>query len=97
MAAFMALALLTVVRSRRMSPALGAMPYGAGGQPNVPPGTIGEVRAPLAPIGSVYAAGEEWSARTAAGQLPRGTRVRVIRQEALTLLVEPSDRTGSDT
>jgi len=27
-------------------------------------GTLGEVRRPLEPIGSIYAKGEEWSART---------------------------------
>jgi membrane-bound ClpP family serine protease len=60
------------------------------------PGVAGEVRAPLDPIGSVYAAGEEWSARTADGRpLERGTAVRVIREEGLTLVVEPADPSGS--
>jgi membrane-bound serine protease (ClpP class) len=53
--------------------------------------TIGEVRRSLAPIGTVYAAGEEWSARAASGQaVPRGTQVRVLAQEGLTLVVEPA-------
>jgi membrane-bound serine protease (ClpP class) len=54
-------------------------------------GTIGEVRRALAPIGTVYAAGEEWSARTASAEvIPRGTAVRVMAQEGLTLVVEPA-------
>ena len=57
----------------------------------VPRDTIGEVRKALAPIGTVYAAGEEWSARAASGQVvPRGTQVRVLAQEGLTLVVEPA-------
>jgi len=38
----------------------------------------------------VYAAGEEWSARSADDRpLERGTPVRVVRQDGLTLIVEP--------
>ena len=44
----------------------------------------------LEPIGSVHAAGEEWSARTADGvTLPRGARIRTVAVEGLTLVVEP--------
>jgi tartrate/fumarate subfamily iron-sulfur-dependent hydro-lyase alpha chain len=40
----------------------------------------------------VYAAGEEWTARTADERpLQRGTPVRILRQEGLTLVVEPDD------
>lgn len=54
------------------------------------PGLQGEVRRPLEPEGSVYVGGEEWSARTADQRpLPRGTPVRVIRQDGLVVLVEP--------
>jgi membrane-bound serine protease (ClpP class) len=89
--AFMVLALFTVIRSRRQS-ALATNPLGAGGQQRIPAGTPGEVRSPLAPIGSVYAAGEEWTARSVDERLlERGTRVRVIRDEGLTLIVEPAD------
>jgi len=50
------------------------------------------VRTPLAPTGTVYAGGEEWSARAADEQvLQRGTPVRIVRQDGLTLIVEPSD------
>src|SRR3972149_3882549 len=53
---------------------------------------------PRLPVGTVYVAGEEWSAR-AAGERPlqRGTPVRVIRQEGLTVVVEPADHGGAST
>ena len=93
--AFMAVAVVTVSRTRRRTLAADAA-YGAGGTWVVPPGTLGEVRMPLAPVGSVYAAGEEWSARTGDDSLVvRGTPVRVIREEGLTLIVEPADTGGS--
>jgi membrane-bound ClpP family serine protease len=54
------------------------------------------VRLPLDPIGSVYAAGEEWTARTADDRLvERGAAVRVVREEGLTLIVEPADPAGA--
>jgi len=80
-----------VVRSRT---------YGRGGPivGLIQPGAIGQVRSPLAPIGSVLAGGEEWSARTADGQpLERGTAVRVIKVEGLTLTVEPDASSSSGT
>jgi membrane-bound serine protease (ClpP class) len=53
-------------------------------------GTGGEVRKPLAPVGTVYASGEEWSARTRdGGTVATGSKVRVVGQEGLTLIVEP--------
>jgi membrane-bound serine protease (ClpP class) len=83
-AAFGILITTTAIRTRRMR--------GPAGSPkaSVPVGTVGEVRNPLAPIGSVYAAGEEWSARTADERpLGRGTPVRVVRTDGLTVVVEP--------
>lgn len=72
------------IRSRRM-----AGPVGALGAP-IPVGTPGEVRLALDPVGSVHAAGEEWSARSAdGGALPRGARVRTVAVDGLTLVVEP--------
>jgi membrane-bound serine protease (ClpP class) len=88
-AAFMGIALLTVLRSRQRIPALATAGYGAGGSMALVPGTPGQVRLPLTPVGSVYAAGEEWTARTAAGPLERGTAVKVVAQEGLVLIVEP--------
>jgi membrane-bound ClpP family serine protease len=53
-------------------------------------GTIGEVRRPLEPLGSIYARGEEWSARTDDERpLPRGTPIHVVRTDGLTVVVEP--------
>jgi len=71
-----------------------ALPMGA----HVALGTPGEVRSPLSPIGSVLAGGEEWSARTADGRsLDRGTPVRVVKVEGLTLTVEPEASSSTGT
>jgi membrane-bound ClpP family serine protease len=52
-------------------------------------GLVGEVRADLAPIGTVYVGREAWSARTRDGSaLARDARVRVVGQEGLILIVE---------
>jgi membrane-bound serine protease (ClpP class) len=52
-------------------------------------GQTGEVQADLLPTGTVYVGGESWTARTSNGQsVARGSHVRVIRQEGLTLIVE---------
>jgi membrane-bound serine protease (ClpP class) len=90
-ALFMALAVATVIRTRRRFQAAPAG-LGAGGIPGVPVGTHGEVRMSLNPLGSVYAAGEEWTARSTGQPLERGTSVVVVGQEGLTLIVEPADR-----
>jgi membrane-bound serine protease (ClpP class) len=80
---FGALITVTAIRTRRMA---GPSWSTAG----VASGAVGEVRRPLEPIGSVYVAGEEWSARTADDRsLPRGTPVRVVRSDGLTVIVEP--------
>jgi membrane-bound serine protease (ClpP class) len=93
-AAFMTLAVVTVLRVRRRSVLTAG--FGAGGTLMVAPGTPGEVRMPLAPVGSVYAAGEEWRAKAADDQsIDRGTPIRVVREEGLTLIVEPADPAGS--
>ena len=85
-ALFMGLVVVVAVRSRRMQGSPGTVGVA------VAQGTVGEVRTPLAPIGTVYAGGEEWSARTADEQvLQRGAHVRIVRQDGLTLIVEPSD------
>jgi membrane-bound serine protease (ClpP class) len=77
---------VVAVRTRGMQTAEGLI--GAG----LPANTVGEVRRPLTPIGSVYAAGEEWTARSVDERpLERGTPVRVVELEGLTLIVEPSE------
>jgi membrane-bound serine protease (ClpP class) len=90
-AALVALVVFGVIRSRRVGL---VVPIGVG----VAPGALGQVRAPLAPLGSVIANGEEWSARTASGQpLERGTPIRVVKVEGLTLTVEPDASSSKGT
>ncbi len=79
----MTLVTIAAIRSRRMVATPGTV-----GVP-IAPGSKGEVRRPLDPIGSIYLAGEEWTARTADEQaLPRGAPVRVTRFDGLTAIVE---------
>jgi len=81
---FMFLIVWAAVRSRRMLAPAGG--YGA----SLASGTSGVVRRPLEPLGSIYAGGEEWSAKTADGRpLERGTPVRVVGAAGLTVIVEP--------
>ena len=55
----------------------------------VPPGTVGVARTALDPRGVVYAAGEDWTARSAdTSPIAPGAPVRVVGQEDLTLIVE---------
>jgi membrane-bound serine protease (ClpP class) len=85
-AAYMAFILFVIVRSQRAAARLGPRAGGA----IVPVGAMGQVRGDLHPLGVVYAVGEEWTARTRDGRLvPRGSDVRVLAQEGLTLIVEP--------
>jgi membrane-bound ClpP family serine protease len=50
----------------------------------------GLVEMDLAPLGTVYVAGESWSAKlVGAGPASRGMRVKVVRKDGLTLIVEP--------
>ena len=77
------------------------LPIGIGGSQAdgtvpVPAGMPASVRHPLAPIGTVYAGGEEWSARSVDGSaLDRGVSVRVVGQDGLVLVVERADPQGS--
>ena len=81
----MALVVYGALRSRGM-----LAPLMAGTPAAVPPGSLGVVRKPLEPVGSVYAGGEEWSARSAdARPLLRGVAVRIVARDGLTLVVEP--------
>jgi membrane-bound serine protease (ClpP class) len=87
-AAYVVLVLSTVARVKRRTLAF-AGAYGAGGTMSVPIGTLGVAKTALSPIGVVYAAGEEWSARSGdATEIPRGEPVHVVGQEDLTLVVE---------
>lgn len=93
-AAFMLLAVVTVVRVRRRSQAL-ATAYGAGGTSLVPAGSDALVKTSLTPTGVVYAAGEEWSARSSSGAaIAQGAHVHVVDQQGLTLIVEPGAGSG---
>jgi membrane-bound serine protease (ClpP class) len=88
-AGFMVVVLVTVVRVRRRSLAFAAA-YGAGGSSQVPFGSTATVKSTLGPVGVVYAAGEEWTARTEDGSaVETGRKVDVVGQEGLTLIVTP--------
>ncbi len=89
-ALYVAFVLLAVARVRRRSLAF-AGAYGAGGTMAVPPGTVGVARTALDPRGVVYAAGEDWTARSSdTSPIGPGDHVRVVGQEDLTLIVEPA-------
>jgi len=61
-------------------------------------GSLGSVRRPLEPLGSVYVAGEEWTARATEGaRLERGAPVRVVGVDGLTLVVEPDTSSSAST
>jgi membrane-bound serine protease (ClpP class) len=90
-AVFVALIVFGAIRSRRVG-------LGLASGVHVLAGAIGEVRSPLSPLGSVIAGGEEWSAKTADGRsLDRGTPIRVIKVEGLTLTVEPDASSSKAT
>ena len=83
-AVFVVLIAFAAIRTRRLT-----APSGLVGA-TIAPGTAAVVRRPLEPVGSVYAAGEEWTARSVGGaQLRRGTPVRIVGVDGLTVLVEP--------
>ena len=62
----------------------------AGGSP-VLVGATGVAKSDIGRNGVAYVAGEEWSARSESGAIPKGSEVRVKRKEGLSLIVEPSD------
>jgi membrane-bound serine protease (ClpP class) len=93
-ALLMALVVFGAVRSRGMAAPVGM----AGTMAAVPPGSLGVVRSPLAPLGSVYAGGEEWSARSADRKpIRRGAAIRIVAREGLTLVVEPEPSSSSQS
>lgn len=82
-AAFGVLIALAAIRSRRM--AMSGLPG-----LDVRRGMQGIVRRPLEPLGSIHIAGEEWSARSVDDRpIGRGTPVKVVAVDGLTVLVEP--------
>ncbi|HMJ81074.1 MAG TPA: NfeD family protein [Candidatus Dormibacteraeota bacterium] len=88
--AFMVVVIAAATRVRRLKAAPGTVGT------SLAPGIEGEVRRPLGPTGSVYVGGEEWSARSFdGGALPRGTRVRVVRQDGIVVIVEPLEAAGA--
>lgn len=79
--------LLVVLRQRRRPQTVIGVSHIK--QPLVPIGTAGEVRSPLVPTGTIYAVGEEWTARTGGTDpVERGTPVRVTGNDGMVLLVE---------
>ncbi len=53
-------------------------------------GEVAEVRTELNPVGSVYALGELWTARSEV-RIKAGKKVKVVDREGLILLVEPKE------
>jgi membrane-bound serine protease (ClpP class) len=89
---FLLLVIFAAVRSRTMLAPVGAV----GSSRGLPPGVAGVVRRTIEPLGSVYVAGEEWSARSVDGRpLERGTPVRVVDTDGLTIIVEPEPSSSS--
>ena len=89
------LVLMVVMRQRREPQTVVGVSHI--NEPLVPLGTEGEVRRPLGPSGTIYAAGEEWTARTESGVLERGTTVRVTGNDGMVLMVEPMSTTVEST
>ena len=90
-AVFVALIAWAAIRTRRMA----AEPVGLVGA-RLSAGTTAVVRVPLNPLGSIYAGGEEWSARSADTRLiERGTPVHVVGVDGLTAVVEPDLDAGT--
>ena len=58
--------------------------------PNKVIGEVAEVRTELNPVGSVYAVGELWTARSE-DRVKVGKKVKVVDREGLMLLVEPKE------
>lgn len=64
--------------------------------PSAVMGQVGEVRTALDPTGSVYVAGELWTARAEAN-IDVGSRVRVRSRDGLILIVEPVEPSEGGT
>ncbi len=79
---------------RKSLEAMQLTPYNSRRLPE--PGCEGEARTPILQEGSVYLNGEMWSARSNLPIQPR-SRVRVLRREGFTLIVEDTARSASQT
>ncbi len=87
-AAYGLLVVGALMRLRRQPVPLGAGLVGT----DTVVGSTAVVQADLSPLGTVYVGRESWSARTRDGSpLSRETRVRVVAQDGLTLIVEKVD------
>jgi membrane-bound serine protease (ClpP class) len=87
--AIASLMIVTAIRTRSMTGQAGTV-----GVP-VAPGTEGVVRTRLEPTGTVYLAGETWTARTDNDQpIEPDAAVRLIGFDGLTAIVEPSAPEG---
>jgi membrane-bound serine protease (ClpP class) len=58
---------------------------------------VGTARTALSPSGTVFVAGEHWSATSAAGTIPPGTRVRVVAVDHLRITVRPAAGNGAES
>ena len=82
---FLALIVYAAVRSRGM-----ASPLGMVGSAMLPAGVTGSSAGRSSRSDSIHAAGEEWTARSANDRpIERGTPVKVVAVDGLTVLVEP--------
>lgn len=89
-AVLMTLITVTAIRTRRMTGSPGLIGEA------IHSGTHGIVRRPIEPLGSVHIAGEEWTARSVGDQpIERGTPVKVVAVDGLTVLVEPDPQPSS--
>ena len=87
-AAFGAMIAWAAIRSRRIGNASSSVA--------VPVGATGIVGSRIAPRGSIYVNKEHWSARSSDGApIDRGSNVRVVGMEGLTLIVEPEASSSS--
>jgi membrane-bound serine protease (ClpP class) len=88
-AVLLAFVVFAAVRTRDMTSPAGIVGTSAG----LPAGMLGIVRRPLEPMGSAYIAGEEWTARSADDRpIERGTPIKVVAVDGLTVLVEPESQ-----
>jgi membrane-bound serine protease (ClpP class) len=86
-AIFAIVGVVRIIRRRRHD----AEAFGAGGTKTVPAGTDGIARTAIARTGVVYAAGEEWTARSSNGStIESGRSVRIVGQDGLILIVVAS-------